>query len=360
MTMFSSFRCAFLPGANSTSVLAGVSCLFDASCIIFLGFQLLEMHTSITMRQLFLGYGVLAAVLCGSLSMLWGRYEPWLPTSDQVEPVSGSYDVGPLDTLPLFEQLKTPEFFCILIYATINLTRANMYIGTQDILLLHLSDTGTYSKMFSIILPCGPIFVPVIERCDHCFGTITSLQITVLLGALYNGICLVDSLPAQIGAFFFYTAFRAFLYSVMAAFVAEKFGLATLGRIQGIVFTVAGAFNMVQYVLVGLIHGPLKGNPFWVNTGQLAILLPIFMMVEYLRSSTVVPIVEAVAGTSDPQPQPKITPQIPNEERMFLARAASSGGSPSLVSRAHWSRVRKKLVNPGLSASAQPPGSFSP
>ena len=130
--------------------------------------------------------------------------------------------------------------------------------------------------------------------------------------------------------------------------------------LPGIVFTVAGAFNMVQYVLVGLIHGPLKGNPFWVNTGQLAILLPIFMMVEYLRSSTVVPIVEAVAGTSDPQPQPKITPQIPNEERMFLARAASSGGSPSLVSRAHWSRVRKKLVNPGLSASAQPPGSFSP
>ena len=139
-------------GANSTSVLAGVSCLFDASCIIFLGFQLLEMHTSITMRQLFLGYGVLAAVLCGSLSMLWGRYEPWLPTSDQVEPVSGSYDVGPLDTLPLFEQLKTPEFFCILIYATINLTRANMYIGRCVIFSARSSVHVTRRAMCTIIL----------------------------------------------------------------------------------------------------------------------------------------------------------------------------------------------------------------
>lgn len=193
----------------------------------------------------------------------------------------------PLLQRPFLQQLHSLEFGCILMFASVNVTRANLYIGTQDILLSHLGDGGMYSKLFSIILPCGPVFVPIIEKCDSALGTIGSLHVTLLLGALYNAICLVGSLPAQLGAFLLYTAFRAFLYSVMAAFVAEKFGLATLGRMQGVIFTIAGVFNIVQYPLVALIHGPLDGNPFWANVGQLASLLPLLMTVEYLRSHVV-------------------------------------------------------------------------
>ena len=39
LLMFSGFRCAFLPKANPAMVMAAVSCLFDASCVIFLLFE---------------------------------------------------------------------------------------------------------------------------------------------------------------------------------------------------------------------------------------------------------------------------------------------------------------------------------
>ena len=70
----------------------------------------------------------------------------------------------PLQERPMMQQLKSLEFFVLLIFASVSLTRANMYIGTQDLLLDYLGDdSSTYAKVFSLVLPCGPLLVPAIE-----------------------------------------------------------------------------------------------------------------------------------------------------------------------------------------------------
>merc|ERR1712196_425406 len=114
-------------------------------------------------------------------------------------------------------------------------------------------------------------------------GAIWSLHITTALGAAYNSLALVNSLDAQIPTFALYTSYRAFLYSVMAAFAADRFGMQTSGRIQGTVFTIAGIFNLIQYGLVALVQGPLEGDPFYLNVGQLVALVPLVVLVEMLR-----------------------------------------------------------------------------
>jgi len=285
-----------------------------------------------------LSWGGLAAVLLTWLGFLWRRYECWLPEpppeptlSPQLQGALPSLPATKLSERPFASQLRSFEFFMVLTFASVNLTRANMYIGTNDLLLDHLGDSSnTYKKIFSIVLPCGPLMVPIIEKLDSKLGPVWCLQITCLLAAAYNGVALINSLPAQIAGFVVYTSFRAFLYSVLASFVADRFGLATLGRIQGTIFTIAGVVNLVQYPLVASIHS-MNGDPFWVNVGQLAVLVPLMMLVEVMRRKQ---------ASVDPNAAQE---EVPQEERQFLARAASSLGSPSLGPNSKWRLVQKNV-----------------
>ena len=118
----------------------------------------------------------------------------------------------------------------------------------------------------------------------------------------------------------------------------------TLGRIQGTVFTIAGIFNLVQYVLVAVVQGPLDGNPFWVNIGQLVALVPLIALVEMLRnrepdSTTSTEPVSEWSDHESPRLSPSTCP-LPSDERPFLARMCSGHGSPSLHAQTKWRLVR--------------------
>ena len=55
----------------------------------------------------------------------------------------------------------------------------------------------------------------------------------MILGILYGSLLLIKSLTIQIIVFFLFTMFRAFLYATMSTFIAQTFGLKTLGRMTG-------------------------------------------------------------------------------------------------------------------------------
>ncbi len=44
-------------------ILSGVSCLFDASTVLFVGFQALHEYAHVTMAQLFTGFAVATVVI---------------------------------------------------------------------------------------------------------------------------------------------------------------------------------------------------------------------------------------------------------------------------------------------------------
>ena len=115
-------------------VMAAVSCLFDASCVVFLVFEFLEAHTAlVTLKSFMIGYGILAAALIAPLTMLWSRCEHYLSleSTESAGGPGGAQQPGStlsLSERPLSQQLKSFEFIVLLIFATVSLTRANLCV----------------------------------------------------------------------------------------------------------------------------------------------------------------------------------------------------------------------------------------
>ena len=140
-------------------------------------------------------------------------------------------------------------------------------------------------------------------------------------------------------------------HSQACLFMIGGGGCQTLGRIQGTVFTIAGVFNLLQYALVSIVQGPLDGNPFWVNVGQLAAIGPLVVLVEVLRrhkpaASALEPADEWSGDDESPSLSRRLTPPrspasvpLPPKERAFLARSCSNSGSPSLAA-SNWGKAR--------------------
>eukprot|EP00948_MAST-09A_sp_MAST-9A-sp1_P003409 g3409.t1 len=179
--------------------------------------------------------------------------------------------------LPLKKQLWTYEFFFIATFASLQMLRANTYIGMNNDILTYYHDTNdVYKNIFGWVLPAGIIFVPFIDGSVHYVGVKGTLWITMMWGFIYGGLVLIPSpLYVQIGVFFSFTCFRAFLYATMSTFICQRFGLNTLGRMTGFVFSTSAIVNLLQYPIVAYTHTQ-GGNPFVANVGLL--LLPILLI----------------------------------------------------------------------------------
>eukprot|EP00040_Diaphanoeca_grandis_P006366 m.37132 g.37132 ORF g.37132 m.37132 type:complete len:511 (+) comp17588_c0_seq1:319-1851(+) len=187
-------------------------------------------------------------------------------------------------------QLRTFEFFCIAAFSAIQMLRANAYIGFNDQVLAELGDEGKdnyFTNLFGWVLPAGVIFVPIIDWWIRKLGLANTLHATNFIGLVFGAMVLIPSLPAQVGTFIAFTCYRAFLYATVSTFIAQVFGLETLGRITGFVYTTASCFNLLQYPLQTLISDYYDGNPFWVSAFCLALDVPIIVIcIEFQRRYT--------------------------------------------------------------------------
>ena len=288
LIMVSAFPVSFIFPKSQTIILAAVSCLFDASSLTF---QLFEQLTKFVSRKnLFVGYAAIACLVYSGLLVLWG----WAPSQHEsnneheLDPNTSlvqneaqlvGYDDDDDDnnddeaegeteptlwSLPLSEQLKSFEFLFIVIFASVQQLRANTYIGLNDQVLARMGDThGHYIDIFGYALPAGLFFIPLIDIVVNMLGLVGALHTTNVLGIVYGGLVLVQCLPVQIVTFVAFTGYRAFLYSVMSTFNANVFGLQTLGRITGFVFSSSAVFQLLQYPIVKTIPTYFHNDPFW-------------------------------------------------------------------------------------------------
>lgn len=319
LIMVSAFPVSFLFPKWQTIILAAVSCLFDASSLTFALFAPLMQYVS--RKRLFLYWAGVAVVVYACLIFQWG-----LGTKQHVEDrdTEGHHNTGednekplvqnsgmidehlereeekeegkeetkfyasPMWDLTIFQQLQSFEYIFIVVFCSIQQLRANTYIGLNDEVLIRMGDTnGHYINVFSYALPCGIVFIPVIDVAVTKMGLVGALHATNLLGVLYGTLVLINSLPVQLGTFLAFTGYRAFLYSVMSTFNAQIFGLRTLGRITGFVFTSSAVFQLLQYPLVSSIDSVFHENPFWPQVGLVSlsgIIIPFVFYFQYRKS----------------------------------------------------------------------------
>ena len=152
LTMCSGFSMPFLFPQQATLFMTLTNCLFDASCIIFSGAQLLYAHAGVSFFALFTAYSVLAAVIYTLLFVAWALNRDKLKATRSPQPVDEPGEAAEsqgtaLDSsstadpafrligLPLPTQLRTPEFVAILVYTALQVARSMLYLGTVDLVV---------------------------------------------------------------------------------------------------------------------------------------------------------------------------------------------------------------------------------
>ncbi len=347
MILLSAFPSSFLLPKYQAGIIAGFSCLFDASSIVFSVFNQLHDSYGITRKSMFLVYAITCVLMMIPPIYLWGDMEKILDQNnrgtDEAEHLlktdgyreknlqeggvgfhansgdtvlipemrlaladtesMGSYGGLPRTSsknrsIPVLKrsflgQLKSFEYVFIVTFAAVQMLRANTYLGSVVELLDSYGDGNTennhfYSKVFSYVLPAGIFCVPIIDYSINRFGLTGSLLLTTIFGGTFSSISLINNLRVQIISFATFTIFRAFLYAILTTYNAQVFGLETLGRITGTVFTSCSLVGLAQYPLIDMTHSIFHGKfsvLFYILTGlTIPMLILIFKLHRHRRS----------------------------------------------------------------------------
>ena len=398
LVMCASWPAAFLYSHWQTLILACVSCFFDASSVVPAVFDALG--NTFGREKLFLAYACWAFFLHAVMFCLWScvsvsspELNPELNSKNKSDKSCGGveeecrhqlrpkkqHDGGPatkisdsivdiVATSPrrrprsrtlrersLTEQLCTFQFAFAVVFSSIQQLRANAYIGMNNNLLhRYHDDDGRFTEIFGWFLPAGVVFIPAIDLVVKRLGLAGALHATNALGVCFGALVLFNHpLEVQLGSFFFFAAFRAFLYSVMSTFNAQVFGLRTLGRITGCVFSSSAIFQLLQYPLTDLINTTFKGDPFWPCLGLVLLILPITIMLLILQRGGFLP---ADAGDSASNATPQYHSVNSQDGSADGANIPSTGGTPNmssplLVERRIFSSPRMDDLNLNLTES---------
>lgn len=167
-------------------------------------------------------------------------------------------------------QMRTPWFFLMCLFATIQMLRLNYFVATvntQYTYLLHsISKAESLTRVFDLALPLGGVIsVPFVGLfLDYCS------TVTVLNGLL--GVSLIIGVLGVIGNYVtglinvcIFVAYRPFFYTAVSDFCAKVFGFDTFGTVYGSIICTSGVFNFFQSTLDKLTHNNFNMNPIPIN-----------------------------------------------------------------------------------------------
>ncbi len=113
--------------------------------------------------------------------------------------------------------------------------RNNLFLGSTRGYLTELGDPhhhNLFSKLSGIIVPLGFIYVTAVGYVLDTYGFAISGHVVNVLGVTYGIFQCIPELWAQPIASFFFAAYRALLFSYVAAFTAVVFGSKSVGRCE--------------------------------------------------------------------------------------------------------------------------------
>ncbi|ODQ64829.1 MFS general substrate transporter [Nadsonia fulvescens var. elongata DSM 6958] len=179
---------------------------------------------------------------------------------------------GALHDYTFYEQVKSPWFILIALFASIQMLRMNYFVAT--VLSQYTYMLGSFDKAFAInrffdaALPIGGIIsIPFIGIILDNFSTLTVL---IILSATTLTIGILGLFPYAWAAYAnisLLVLYRSFYYTALSGFCAQVFGFITFGKIYGLTICISGVVNFGQTYLDYLTHETYGMNPLPVNTG---------------------------------------------------------------------------------------------
>jgi len=326
LTMFIGYQVPFLIPSKFALLIAINSCLFDAGTLNFPILKVLY-GAGLGFSTLFWLYAVIACIMFPLFALAWSQNEAEM--KQIMASAGGDDDSTPTDALtskPLGQQMKTFEFLCIFIYSVIQVPRSNLYMGTVPLVNGKIAEaTGADATMVNtlteFIIPFGFLAVPPIEMSIHKMGIINTVQLTTLIGVIYNAIQLIPSLGFQLVGTVVFAIWRAFLFSIISAYNGDTFGVKTMGRIMGIGFFASGVANIFLGPVVSASVDLGSFTPMLV--GFLLVCLPLPPLFFCLQK-------KQVGAESAREPLQSRGPSMQRARSLRLAMA-SRGGSLALL-----------------------------
>lgn len=191
-------------------------------------------------------------------------------------------NVEDMHSIPWYDQLRSPQFMAITIYAGLHLLRACSYMGNMENFLNSLGDESTdhfYTSVFSVVVPLGFLVIPLVDYVMFSNTFINSLNMVTQLGIAFGVVTCINVLPVQVVGFFIFCVFRALLYSVIGTFVAHTFGPLNGGRTNGVLWLLASILNFALYPLSSFILENCGGDWTLLNVILLLCCMPAYTVI---------------------------------------------------------------------------------
>ncbi|XP_035405860.1 equilibrative nucleobase transporter 1 [Cygnus atratus] len=278
---------------------------------------------------------------CPGRSQSYRTYEEKRPPGGEGPeevPLEPSAPKGGTAAVPFRPCVLSWLFFWHVVWLSVMQLRHYLFIGTLNPLLDHLargdaSLVSTYTNAFAFTQLCGVLCAPwnglILDR--HKRGkahlpegargaladlqaSVLSLVVTVTQCVLFSVCAAVPMLPVQFATFVLQVISRSFLYGGNAAFLAIAFPPQHFGKLYGLAMALSALVALLQYPCITLVRGVLKGDPFYVNVGLIAVVLvafvsPVVVARECRRRAKDL---EAVSSPLDAPPSTETPAQTPH------------------------------------------------
>lgn len=189
--------------------------------------------------------------------------------NENIDHISGVW--GVLHGVSVWNQLKSPWFFLMAIFTTVQMLRINYFVAT--VLSQYTYLLGSYekavvlNKFFDVALPLGGLIaIPFIGLVLDNLSTFSVLVILLSTSAAIGAFGLVpNSFPAAYMNVMLLVVYRPFYYTTVSDYAAKVFGFETFGRVYGVMISIAGVCNLLQATLDKTTHTVFAGNPTPIN-----------------------------------------------------------------------------------------------
>ncbi|QPG74534.1 hypothetical protein FOA43_001864 [Brettanomyces nanus] len=168
------------------------------------------------------------------------------------------------------EQLKTPWFYLMCLFTTIQMLRINYFLATIRSQMTWYFDSELtaikINKLFDIALPLGGVLsIPFIGLILDNLKTLTTLHILLIVSALIGLAGMTSSIFLQVAGICVLVLYRPFYYTAVSDYCAKVFGFETFGTVYGTIICFSGICNLLQSYLDKLTHFSFHMDPNPVN-----------------------------------------------------------------------------------------------
>ncbi|KAF3993916.1 hypothetical protein FT663_01327 [Candidozyma haemuli var. vulneris] len=179
---------------------------------------------------------------------------------------------GILHGYSIIDQIRSPWFYLMVVFTTIQMLRINYFVATVRAQELYLYDgdqelAAQINHFFDIALPLGGICsIPFIGMILDNMTTLSVLWILSIVSVSVGILGLVSWLPGTYAGIVLLVLYRPFYYTAVSDFCAKVFGFETFGTVYGTIVCISGICNIFQQLLDRITHVMFNTNPGPVNS----------------------------------------------------------------------------------------------